>query len=152
MAQTTSLAAAEDGLLALLQTRAAIPGNPLAGVPLHLGSPGGQPAIEEVWISDDVTTTQAFGLTNQAGGFEERWETIPLRVVVQLGMNGDFATIRDRALDLASEVELAVRADRTLSGTVFDSEVEEITRSSGVADEGRLMVCTVLVRASAILS
>ncbi len=155
MSQTSAWAAAQDGLHAILLARKATVGNPLEKVRVDLGNPGTATQAEHVYLPGEASTEETFDLTNAAGGTEEREETVTIRVVVLTARaDGDYVKVRNRLDDLADQVELAVRGDRTLGGSVTDAEVTRIDRSEGAIGEGpaRGMVAEVSVRATAYLS
>jgi hypothetical protein len=137
---TTTLASAEDGLLAAITS--AVP----AGVPVGLGDPGTLLGTEAVWVSEDASVEQVSDLSSQfmpAGGREERFD---LRVVVFTSLPGDdYETLRDRGMTLCAAVETAVINDRTLGGAVEDAEVTRIERRSGVTNTGRALEMMVFV-------
>jgi hypothetical protein len=145
MSTTTRIAAAQDGLFALLQAR---PG--LAGVQLVLGTPADL-RPEAVWIAEESRSEQSFAATT--GQAEDREEQIELTVHA-VASRGDLelVPVRDRAIALAAEVEAAVRADRTLSGSVWDAEVTGLEISGGIDGDRRIVDVQVQVRARAWLS
>lgn len=140
MSILTTLAAAEDGLLAALQAAAG-----LTGVPLRLGDPGSGVRPEHVWIAEEAVVEQVSDVSEggTAGGREETFE-LNVRILTTRG-GDDFAALRDRATALVQAVEAAVAADRTLGGAVEDCEVSRIERESGATDVGRGILHTVVV-------
>ncbi len=152
MAQTSRLADAEDGLLAVILARAAIPGNALEGVTIQLGDPGSALEPDHVWILEDASADQHFDLTTGPGA-EEREETIILQVRCFTQRRGDdFLEQRTRVQAMSAEVEIAVRGDRSLSGKVFDAEVLALDRDGKRTSDTRTIHNTVRVQAKAYLS
>lgn len=148
MALTSRLAAAEDGLLAALVARQALPANPLAGVALRLGDPGSGARPEHVWIGEEATAEQVSDLSSQDTPTGGREEEFSLRVLVLATRSGeDYTALRDRATAMTAEVEETVRTNRTLGGAVEDSEVERIERMTGASENGRMILTTVFVKA-----
>lgn len=152
MALTSRLAAAEDGLLAAINTRAAIALNPLEGVAIRLGDPGSGARPEHVWIIEEATAEQTSDLsTADAGAGREELFELSVRVLATRS-GEDYPGLRDRSTAMGAEVEIAVAADRTLGGAVEDCEVVRLERSTGATEVGRAILLTVVVRARAWLA
>jgi hypothetical protein len=152
MAKTSRIGAAEDALFGLLTARQAIGGAwslpevPGAKVELTLGHPGGDLQKQHVWIPGESTSDQVWETT--IGQTGQKTETITLSVAVWVNLEAlDYRENRDRALELAGEVELAVRDDFTLGtgadATVFQGEVTRHRVMAAIGDFGR--ACQVLV-------
>jgi hypothetical protein len=150
---TSRLSAAEDGLLAILQAQAALPSNPMAGIPLRLADPGSGVQQTHIWIPETAVATQTPTVTDQGGGtIGEREEILTLRVVVFVMQAGDdYVTLRNLGDGLVAEVQKAIFASRTLNGSVQDSWVEQVERSGGLTERGRVMDWTISVHAIAEL-
>jgi hypothetical protein len=148
MALTSRLAAAEDGLLAAINGRAA-----LAAVPVELGDPGAGVRDEHIWIAEEATADQVSDLSSQYDPLGGREETFELNVRVMATRSGnDYEALRNRSVELVTEVETAVAEDRKLGGAVEDCEVRRIERGSGATEAGRLILTTVVVEARAWLA
>jgi hypothetical protein len=135
------MAAAEDGLLTIMQASAG-----LAGVTVQLGDPGASPPSEIVWIQEEATADWDPDVTmGPAPSFEEIYE---LRVKVLTFRSGDdYLTLRNRARDLSNAVCAAVGADRRLNSSVDDSYPVRLERMTGASDVGRGIETTIVVRA-----
>ncbi|MGH2663686.1 MAG: hypothetical protein ACRDH8_12970 [Actinomycetota bacterium] len=137
---------AELGLRALLQGR---PG--LAGVRLDLGDPGAHLLREHVWITEEPGGTQEWMVPG--AGKATRQETFDLQVRVFVERSGaDPTGARARAQVLAEEIELAIRADPTLLGAVWDAHVSQMRRDGGATESTRGFTATLLVTCRAFLS
>jgi len=152
MATTSRIGAAEDALFDLLAARQTIGGvwnlPEVAGakVELTLGHPGGDLLKQHVWIPGESESEQTWETT--IGQTGQKTETITLSVAVWVNLEAfDYRENRDRALELAGEVELAVRADFTLGtggdAIVFQGEVTRHRVIAAMGDFGR--ACQVLV-------
>lgn len=145
------LETAEAALLAVLQAQAAVPGNPLAGVPLRIGDPGAHLLREYIWLPEEVETEQRWETTGV--GAQARREEFDLPVLVFIEQLGDdFDAVRSRAQALAEEVEKAVRANPTLNGSVWDSWTKRIEHSTGATETTRVDLATVTIFCRAFLS
>jgi hypothetical protein len=151
MAVTSHLAAAEVGLMNLLEARKAIPGNPLADVPLDFGWPGDTLSDVHMWIGEEATSTQEWQTTGT--GSQAKMETAVLEVWVWVTTPGnDYVASRDRGLEIAGEIEHALRDDFQLDGQVFDASVTRIRKAAAPADEARGLFLRVDVEFLAWLS
>lgn len=154
---TTTVAAAEDGLLAQIIARRALPGSPLAAsgtreaVPVRMGDPGGALLSEHVWLGEMVETEERWDTTGD-GLNQQREETFDLRVLAAVTWNGDdYDALRARANAIAEELELALMDDQSLGGAVWDSWVRGVRRDSGATDESRGMLYTLTIACRVIL-
>jgi hypothetical protein len=144
------MAAAEVALLHLLEARASINGNPLQGVPLSFGFPETLQA-EHLWVGEETTATQQWQITGN--GSQAKTETAELEVWVWVVTPGnDYVTSRDRALDMAGEIEKAVRDDWRLEGEVFDASVVRIRKRAAPTGQARGLFLTIDVEYVAWLS
>ncbi len=153
MPRTSRQGAAEDALHALLLARQSVGGStgPLNGIPIDLGHPGDGLQTEHIWIQEDSEGAQAWETTMGADGQKE--ETIELQVSVWSAQSdGTYQTVRDRGLELAGEVELAIRESFTLGGTTFQAEVTRVRKSAAVGDFGRALHLQLDVSVLALLS
>jgi hypothetical protein len=152
MATTSRIGAAEDALFALLVARQAaqaawnLPEIPGAKVELTLGHPGDALQRQHVWIPGESESTEEWQTT--IGQTGQKVETITLAVAVWVNLEAeDYGPNRDRALELAGEVEIAVRNDFTLGTaggvTVFQGEVTRKRVMAAMGDFGR--ACQVLI-------
>lgn len=147
MALTTRIAAAQDGLKTLIDARVA-----LATVKRILGDPLKALAKETIWISGDIEEGErVFELTGDDLAPEEETFFILCHAFVML--TGDnYKKARDRALVLAGEIELAIRSDRTLGGSVEDeTEIVGFELASGALGQARVVEVMLRVRCRAIL-
>lgn len=150
MSLTSRIGAAQDGLLAAINTQAALPANPLAGVTRTLGEPGTLKK-EHVWISEDADAEQTWDVTGS--GAQAKRETFELQAVVLVVKAGNvYKAARDRALLFAGEIEQAVRADPKLAASVWDAEVVRVEMRSGAVEKARGVELHVIVRASEFLA
>lgn len=152
MSVASRLGAAQDGLLAALQTQQAAPGSPLAGVQLTLGWPLDQQA-ECCFVLDRGRSEQSWSSTGPsvAGHEDEERLELEVRVIVRLSAP-EYRAARDRALAIAGEVPEALRADPTLGGAVADSWVASTELDSAVDGESRYVGVSVRVEARAYLA
>jgi putative component of toxin-antitoxin plasmid stabilization module len=136
---TTKFGAAQDGLFALLQARAAQSGNALNGIILDLGWPPTTPQDRSVFIDGTVDAWTVEDLTtHDAVSPMHRWERFIIPVICsRYHSSDDYQTTRNEALTYVAEVDYAVRTDRTLSGSVDDSEVVGGSVAEIKADDGR---------------
>lgn len=136
MPATSRLAAAEIGLFNILEDRAALPANPLAGVPISFGWPGDELAAEHVWIGEEATSEQEWQITGS--GTQAKTETATFEVWFWVVTPGNtYPVARDRILAMVGELELALRADIHLDGTVFDATLTRIRKAAAPADQAR---------------
>jgi len=136
VSRTSRLAAAEIGLFHLLEGRAAIGGNPLAGVPLSYGWPGDELAAEHVWIGEEATSEQTWEITGS--GSQAKTETASLEVWFWHTVPGsDYPTARDRILEMVGELEIALRDDWKLQESVFDATLTRIRKAAAPAENAR---------------
>jgi len=136
VSRTSRLAAAEIGLFYLLEGRAAIVGNPLAGVPLSYGWPGDELAAEHVWIGEEATSEQTWEITGS--GTQAKTEVASLEVWFWHTVPGtDYPAARDRILSMVGELEIALRDDWKLQEQVFDATLTRIRKSAAPADNAR---------------
>ena len=136
MPRTSRLVAAEIGLFNLIEARAAIPGNPLADVPLSYGWPGDELAAEHVWIGEEATSTQEWQITGT--GTQAKTETATFEVWFWVVTPGNtYPVARDRILAMVGELEIALRDDWQLDGQVFDATLTRIRKAAAPADQAR---------------
>ncbi len=136
MSATSRLAAAEIGLFHLLEARAAIVGNPLSGVPMSYGWPGDELAEEHVWIGEEATSEQQWQITGS--GTQAKTEVATLEVWFWLVTPGNtYPVARDRILAMVGELEIALRNDWKLQGTVFDATLTRIRKAAAPAENAR---------------
>ena len=146
MAFTSTIDAAEDALLTLLQADGT-----LAGLPVELGEPGAQIQREHVFIAEDVSSDDIWDTTG--AGQSQRAEAFALKCVVLVKQTGDdWPAVRTRAHALAEAAEAVVAANPTLSGSVFECRVSRFERKGAVDDEGRLCVITLEVACTSYLA
>ncbi len=152
MSLTSRIGEAEDALFDLLVARRAAQAvwnlAEVAGakVELTLGHPGDTLQKQHVWIPGESESEQVWETTVGVTG--QKIETITLTAAVWVALEAlDYRENRDRALELAGEVELAVRADFTLGtggdAIVFQGEVSRHRVLAAMGDFGR--ACQVLV-------
>lgn len=136
MPATSRLAAAEIGLFNILEDRAAIPANPLGGVPISFGWPGDELAAEHVWIGEEATSEQEWQITGS--GTQAKTETATFEVWFWVVTPGNtYPVARDRILAMVGELELALRTDIHLDGTVFDATLTRIRKAAAPAENAR---------------
>ena len=136
MPATSRLAAAEIGLFNIIEDRKAIPGNPLANVPLSFGWPGDELAAEHVWIGEEATSEQEWQITGS--GTQAKTETATFEVWFWVVTPGNtYPVARDRILSMVGELEIALRNDIHLDGQVFDATVTRIRKAAAPADQAR---------------
>lgn len=105
---SSSIPALKKSLRALLAARTA-----LSDVQVVYGAPLPNPAREFIWLGD-VTGSQDWATIGHT-----RVEDYDLDVLVSVAREGtDQQAATERAFELASEIELALRADQTVSGAV----------------------------------
>lgn len=139
MAASTRIAAAQDALRTLVAGRANL-ATLEAKKRITVGWPSQGPDEEHIWISGDVTDwRQEWELTG--AGTQAREERFVLTVHVLATKTGaDYAAARDRVLALIAEVEAALRASLTLSGSVFDAEMLGGQLEEQPSEDGRRQV------------
>lgn len=136
-------AAAEDALLAALQADATLAA--IAGPP-QLWEPS-DPKDEHVWIAEQLEETQDVHTT---GNVPTRQEDFVIRVRVWVVKTGnDYKAVRDRGVVLVAAIENVVRANFTLTGSVFFADISAIRRFSGPWDTRRGVIHEVSVRVRA---
>lgn len=130
MSTYTRIPNAQDGLVTLLQGRAA-----LDGVTISTGWPG---TIEHkhVWVGGDVTGWERTRLASGAVPPEEESFVLRLRLVV-LEATDSYTVARDELVELVDEVVQAVRSDVTLGGAVALAHIEGGEFQEFVAADGR---------------
>jgi hypothetical protein len=135
----SAIGPAQDALLALLQANATL--NALRGPP-QLEQPV-NPASEHVWIYEDSSSERKWSQTG-TGNFELE-ETITLKVGVIVIMTDRFNAARDRADVIAGLVEDVVKANPTLSNTVFECMLtsKRISMVAGQSFTGVLVDTTI---------
>lgn len=129
-----NLKAAKSALLAQMTARAELDGVQVTG-----GHPGDDIDVNATVFLHDASSEPAdFGtLGSGLGGIPKRDTTVGIDVVVQVGEGGnDQQGVEDRALDLAAAVELGVRDDVTLGGTVHAARVRTV-RQTNIKPENR---------------
>lgn len=151
MSRTSRLAAAEVGLFHLLEARAAIMGNPIAGVPGSYGWPGDELAAEHWWIGEEATSTQEWQITGS--GTQAKTETATLEVWFWVVTPGNtYPVARDRILAMVGELEIALRDDWQLEGVVFDATLTRIRKAAAPAENARGLFVRADVQFTAWLS
>lgn len=144
MTSILPLDAAEDALLVLLKADGIIS----MADKIELGSPPTF-ARSHVFISDDATIDEGQGTT--AGNAASREQDLEIRIVVFVAKaTADFVAVRNVAHELAKAVSDLIRANRTLSGTVFDCEVVRYERQSGPFPDGRAVLVTITLKVTAL--
>ena len=161
MALTSRIGAAEDALYDLLEARRAssgvwdLPEVPGAKLELTLGHPGDALQRQHVWIPGESESSQEWETTVGPTGQKTEVATLMASVWVALEAE-DYRANRDRALELAGEVELAVRDDFTLGtggdAVVFQGEVTRVRVMAAIGDFGRACQVLVDVSVSSLLS
>jgi hypothetical protein len=161
VAKTSRIGAAEDALYALLLARQAVSGvwalpSPVgAKVPVTLGHPGEELQLQHVWIPGEAESTQEWLTTMGTDGQKQELMEITAAVWVNLSDSG-YAPNRDRALELAAEVELAIRQDFTIGteaeGTVFQAEVTRVRTIAALGEFGRAVQALVDISVMSLLS
>jgi hypothetical protein len=130
MATGSRLKAIDQALKTVIAART--PG--LTGVQVERGHPGELLQREAVWV-DRILLEEDFkylAATNQ-----RKLQKITAQILVRVRADGDdAAALRDRALDVADEVEEALRGDISLSGAadfggVQSGEVDSFTDTDG---------------------
>lgn len=150
MARISAVPAAQDGLKAALETQAALPANPLAGVLYGLGEPAEIRGEQAVWVREEPERQPEQRFDSTGIGAQRKYEEFTLRVGCFAARTGDdYTGVRDLAMDLAAEVELAVLADEDLGGGVFLAMVSGTRIESGALAGKRGMIVDVLVRCQA---
>lgn len=141
----SAIEAAEGAIKAAIVTRQAGPGSAvLDGIPIEMGFPGADVGREEIWVAEEVDSTQVW--ETSGAGNQQRRETFTVRVNVFVVESGnDFETLRDRVRDITAEIEAAIRADHTLGGAVWHAAVAGVERDSGAKKDARLVQRTVLI-------
>lgn len=145
MPSTSRIGAAEDALLAVLQSV-------ITAVPVQLGHPLDQLKPRHVWVDPSFTAPQEWDVTVTGAGGGNKAETISLPVVVWY-RDSSYVAARDGALALAALVEGALRDDPNLGmpNDVWDADVSSIEKDAVVTEEGWTVILQVLVTAHARL-
>ena len=142
----SAIGPAQDALLALLQangTLAALSGT--AGAPV-LGQPV-NPQPEHVWLYEASSSERIWSQTG-TGNFELD-ETLTFSIGVMVFMTDTFNVARDRADVIAGLVEDVVKANHTLSGTVFEAHLaaKRISMVAGSSFTGVQVDTTIMATA-----
>ena len=111
---TTTITAMRAALVTLLQARGG-----LSGVQIGYGMPPGALQREHI-LMGLVEATQEYRALGTARKFEDYTVTVHISVMRE---GTDQQATDERALVLLAEVEAALRADPTVSGTVLTAEV-----------------------------
>ena len=138
----STVPAAKAALLALLAARPA-----LAGVEMRWGIPARLPSNpERVYVGDATDLDREWA----ALGAQRLEESYTLQVTVEtFGSGDDERATEERLWVLVNEVELAVRGDLTLTGTVRVARPDGATPTTGPTDEGWLARAVVRVACEA---
>lgn len=110
----SAIGPAQDALVTLLQangTLAALAGPPTLEQPVN-------PSPEHVWVYEDATSDRIWSQTG-TGNFQLQ-ETITLKVGVMVFKTDTFKAARTRADVIVGIIEDIVKANHTLSATVFE--------------------------------
>jgi len=151
--ESSRVGAAQDALYAILNARAGYTNADGSKVPVDLGYPLPIPQDEHVWISGEINDwTQEAETTGDMPARQEDF-TLTVNIIVRR-TTGSYTNVRDRALVLASEVELGVRSNAGLpnpSNTVNFSEVATMNMTELVQNEKREIQIKLGVRCTAQL-
>lgn len=152
MARTSRIGAAQAGLRSLLEVRRALAGNPLADVEIDEGWPPKGPQKEHVWIAAHPRSPaeQKWQTTGPNASKDESFRLLINCLVTK--STESYAETRDRALALAGEVEIAVRADATLGGAVMNAEVATTDLDEAVGPNLRQVLAVVEIACEAVLT
>lgn len=132
MALGSRLKAIETALRSTIDARS--PG--LDGVTVSRGHPHEHLQREHVWIDRVRFTDEPKALK---AGTNPRRQSLTFEIIVRVSQEGDDApTLRDRAYDIADEVEEALRADIGLSGAADFGGVELGEAEPFVDTDGRV--------------
>lgn len=146
MSLTTRVAAASDALAEILRARTGVTCEVTVGAPVV-------PKARHIWIEESIVRwTQEQGTTGDMST-AVRDEEFALPLLVAVKQTGDeFGPVRDAALELAGEVEKAVRDNHTLNGTVSWCEVRPSGLDGGRSGTERICVVALDVNCTAYLS
>src|SRR5262245_46624379 len=137
MAATSRIPAFLDALKALLDARAGIIGPPL--VTVATADLGLETPREAIILYGAVGERENVGLRGPQGISQD--ENVTLTGAVWNVTPGQDATVikasRDRAYTLLAELEATLKADPTVSGTVYFANVTSGGHEAGPNDEGR---------------
>lgn len=137
MAQTTRVAAAMDGLKAIIDARTIAPEDGIGEVRVSLGYPSPEPDREHIWISGIVPEIQREPGSLGSALEDEAFELTVICHVVRA--EADYTLARNRAIKLGEEVEKAIRADRSLSAVAVFARVAGGALADGI-DSGQRIV------------
>lgn len=145
MPSTSRIGAAEDALLAVLQSV-------ITPVPVSLGHPLEQLQSRHVWIDPSFTAPQEWDTTVTGAGGGNKAETITIPVVVWY-RDSSLVASRDGALNLVALLEGALRTDSHLGmpTDVWDAGITSIEKDAIVTTEGWTTVLQVMVTVHARL-
>lgn len=115
----------QDHLLENLSAR-------LDGVACSLGYPVGGLAAEQVWVAGDFDADMPRAVSGYGGRDEEG--AVEIRVSV-MQTTAVYTDVRDRAVEIAGELEDLIVEDPTLGGLVSDSHVHHVKASEAHPEE-----------------
>lgn len=148
--EATRVGIAQDALLALLAARAGYTNADGSKVPVDLGFPIPNPQDEHVWIAGQINEwTQEAETTGDMPARQEDF-TLTVNAFVRQ-TTASYTSARNRAITLAGEVELAVRANSNLTSTVNYAEIATMDMSEAVQDAKREILITLGIRCTAQL-
>jgi hypothetical protein len=109
----------------------------LPDVAVGLGRPDVITTGEAIWVSDQMEARYEPLTTGLAS--QMRSEVLTLRVVAVVAEAvGEFTARRDRAYELAREIEVAIAADQTLGGDVELAWVSQVRSEDTATPKGHI--------------
>jgi hypothetical protein len=118
----------------------------LSGVQVAWGDPGDMAQIPP----ERVLVGQARSVQRAAGFLPtRRVEDFSIEVVIRAELNADQTTASGRAYELLGAIEGALRADRTIGGSIDVAQVASFEDREEVTERGRLCTITAQVECTA---